>query len=146
MNCSAGRGPAAFLVLQPPPAEARPPERPGAGGEPVAPTTSNTWNGMLRSGRGAAECACARRRRDPGRVPGWVPGARLAKIGGAQLSGSACAHLGSLDGRDLAITTFLFFRKLSEAQADRGPGELPPFTSPGEGKGQNGSLRPEIDT
>ena len=34
VNCSAGRGPAALLVPQPPPAEARPPERPGAGGEP----------------------------------------------------------------------------------------------------------------
>ena len=60
--------------------------------------------------------------------------------------GSACADPGSLDGRDLTITTFLFFRKISEAQADRGPGELPPSTSPGEGNGHKGRLRPEIDT
>lgn len=145
MNCSAGRGPAALLVPQPPPAEARPPERPGAGGEPVAPTTSNTWNGMLRSGRGAAKCACARRRRDPGRMLGCQAGGSQ-RYRGAQLSGSACADPGSLDGRDLTITTFLFFRKISEAQADRGPGELPPSTSPGEGNGHKGRLRPEIDT
>lgn len=68
MNCWAGPGPVAPVVFQRPPAEAEPPERPGAGGEPVAPTTSNTWNGMLRSGHGAGECACARRRRDQGPV------------------------------------------------------------------------------
>lgn len=93
MNCSAGPGPASPVVLQRPPAEVEPPERPGAGGEPVAPTTSNTWNGRLRSGRGVAECACARRRRrrDPGRVPGCQ--ARSLQRCGALIAVALCAPI-----------------------------------------------------
>lgn len=91
---------------------------------------------MLRSGRGAAECACARRRLGPAGVPGCggdgAPRSQKRRL--VEHSGFGGAHLGLLGL--LAVTPPLtsFSSKLPEG-GQTGCKKATP--TPGEGSRQN---------